>query len=218
MHLAGSRAIDVVAKRQQQPDHDKMQLKAILNHVEKQKGFVYSAIRFDENKSAILIDIKHEMHLGGLQAGDVRCVAGEPVFDDKQLELGMLPANTLDQPASGIPLAIVLRVPVATEILSIKEPFLPFARALYFPKQIRERIVDRIDVDAIEDLAHLRITGDTVDPEGLFDLQFALMLLVGEHRGFFGSKHGEGSHAVRRQRVRVAAWEHLREQSWQRPW
>ena len=40
MHLAEARAIDVVATLQQQPRPDKMQLKAILNHVEKQKGFV----------------------------------------------------------------------------------------------------------------------------------------------------------------------------------
>ena len=58
MHLAGSRAIDVVAKRNQQLGHDKMQLKTILNHVEKQKGFVYEAIRFDKEKSVILIPIQ----------------------------------------------------------------------------------------------------------------------------------------------------------------
>lgn len=35
-----------------------MQLKTILNHVEKQKGFVYTAVRFDEDKSAILVSLK----------------------------------------------------------------------------------------------------------------------------------------------------------------
>lgn len=58
MHLAETRAIDVVAKPKQQPEADKMQLKTILNHVEKQKGFVYTAVRFDEDKSAILVSLK----------------------------------------------------------------------------------------------------------------------------------------------------------------
>lgn len=35
-----------------------MQLKAILNHVEKQKGFVYGSVRFDKNKSSLLVSIR----------------------------------------------------------------------------------------------------------------------------------------------------------------
>src|SRR6056297_983524 len=58
MHLAETRAIDVVAKLQQQLRPDKMQLKTILNHVEKQKGFIYASARFDKNTAAILVDIK----------------------------------------------------------------------------------------------------------------------------------------------------------------
>lgn len=37
---------------------NKMQLQAILNHVEKQKGFVYSNPRFSEDRSEILVDIR----------------------------------------------------------------------------------------------------------------------------------------------------------------
>ena len=39
-------------------EQNKMQLKAILNAVEKQKGFVYGGVRFDENRKAILVDIR----------------------------------------------------------------------------------------------------------------------------------------------------------------
>jgi transposase len=58
MHLAGSRIIGVVATNQQQSGPDEMQLKTILNHVEKQKGFVYHRVRFSEGSRAILIDIQ----------------------------------------------------------------------------------------------------------------------------------------------------------------
>jgi len=35
-----------------------MQLKAILNHVEKQKGFVYHGVHFAEDRQSILVDIQ----------------------------------------------------------------------------------------------------------------------------------------------------------------
>ena len=45
--------------QKQQPTTDKMQLKAILNHVEKQKGFVYHAIRWNnDRRTGLLVSLR----------------------------------------------------------------------------------------------------------------------------------------------------------------
>ena len=49
--------MDVVARHQQQPTPTAMQLKTILNHVEKQKGFVYSEAHFNDDQSEILVTL-----------------------------------------------------------------------------------------------------------------------------------------------------------------
>jgi transposase len=58
MHLAGKSGIDGGVQFIANTPPSKMQLKAILNRVEKQKGFVYSQARFGKNHSEILIDIR----------------------------------------------------------------------------------------------------------------------------------------------------------------
>lgn len=59
VHLASVSAMDVViyAATISQTTNE-MQLKTILNHVEKQKGFVYTHARFSEDGSSILVDIQ----------------------------------------------------------------------------------------------------------------------------------------------------------------
>lgn len=79
-------------------------------------------------------------------------------------------------------------------ILTIEEPSFEFSPALQFPKQIRKRLVERFDIDTIEDSSHLSITGDGVDFEELFDVQLSLVIFEREHRRLFGGKHGEGTH------------------------
>ena len=59
MHLALESGIGGVATQAANPAESKMlDLKTILNFVEKQKGFVYHDARFDKNREAILIDIR----------------------------------------------------------------------------------------------------------------------------------------------------------------
>ncbi len=59
MHLVGKSVIDVVVhtKATTYPPN-KMQLKAILNHVEKQKGFVYHAIFWNDDRTALLASLR----------------------------------------------------------------------------------------------------------------------------------------------------------------
>lgn len=79
-------------------------------------------------------------------------------------------------------------------VLTIEEPLFKFPPALQFPKQIHKRFVERLDIDAIEDVSHLGIAWHTIDFEGLLDVQLSLMVLKGEHRRFLGGKHGKGTH------------------------
>jgi transposase len=59
MHLAGGSGNGGVARQAANPAESKMlNIKTILNAVEKQKGFVYHDAQFDENREAILVDIR----------------------------------------------------------------------------------------------------------------------------------------------------------------
>ena len=59
MHLVGESGIDVGAYTSPTPHPpNKMHLKAILNHVEKQKGFVYHAIRWDNDRTGLLVSLR----------------------------------------------------------------------------------------------------------------------------------------------------------------
>jgi transposase len=59
MHLVGKSVIDVVVhtKATTYPPN-KMQLKAILNRVEKQKGFVYHSICWSDDRTALLVSLR----------------------------------------------------------------------------------------------------------------------------------------------------------------
>jgi len=59
MHLAGKSVIDVVVTQKTTTyPPNKMQLKTILNAVEKQKGFVYQAIRWSDDRKSLLVSLR----------------------------------------------------------------------------------------------------------------------------------------------------------------
>jgi len=80
LHRAGWRMIDVVATPQQQPPPTAMQLKTILNHVEKQTGFVYAEARFSEDHSKILVTRKPHARSRPICSG---CGKKRPGYDTR---------------------------------------------------------------------------------------------------------------------------------------
>ncbi|TWT73974.1 Transposase [Allorhodopirellula solitaria] len=59
-HRAGEGSVSVESEIEHERNQhtDSMQLKTILNHVEKQKGFVYTDARFSDDQSLILVTLK----------------------------------------------------------------------------------------------------------------------------------------------------------------
>jgi transposase len=81
MHRAGGWIIDVVTTRQQQAtDPTAMQLKTIFNHVEKQKGFVYSEINFNNERHEITARLRPRT---GSQAICSGCGEKRPGYDTR---------------------------------------------------------------------------------------------------------------------------------------
>ena len=56
--LSANRVLMLVLTHHQRPSPNKMQLKAILNHVEKQKGFVYHEIGWNNDRTALLVSLR----------------------------------------------------------------------------------------------------------------------------------------------------------------
>lgn len=63
-----------------------MQLQAILNAVEKQKGFVYRNARFAENRSAILVNIRPHGRSRPICSGCGRKGSGYDTLPQRQFE------------------------------------------------------------------------------------------------------------------------------------
>ena len=80
VHRAGKWVIDVVATRQQQPTPTAMQLKTILNHVEKQKGFVYQDAQWNEQRTEILVTLQPHQRSRPICSG---CGKKRPGYDNR---------------------------------------------------------------------------------------------------------------------------------------
>jgi len=80
VHRAGKWVIDVVARRQQQPTPTAMQLKTILNHVEKQKGFVYQDAQWNEPRTEILVTLQPHQRSRPICSG---CGKKRPGYDHR---------------------------------------------------------------------------------------------------------------------------------------
>ena len=70
--------------------------------------------------------------------------------------------------------------------------------ALELPKDAREHWAEPLGGDRIQDLAHVRVTRDTLDPIDGVQIALGPLFVKGEERRRFEGKHGERGH----QRIR----------------
>ena len=81
------------------------------------------------------------------------------------------------------------------EIMALKERH-RFQRlaALELPKDAREHRAEPLGGDRTKDLAHERVTRDTLNPVDGMHIALGPFLVKGEERGRFEGKHGERRH------------------------
>src|SRR6266851_7874244 len=65
---------------------------------------------------------------------------------------------------------------------------------LELPKDAREHWAEPLGGDRIKDLAHVRVTRNTLDPVDGVHIALGPLLVKGEERGRFERKHGERRH------------------------